>query len=273
MKSNLLLAKLEKQADSPGVSPAPGKVNTPFRNMTPPGPADPDFSLRTGFMNPMCDAAMSLIGLAMNLQALDEYEDVETLHRLVHTQITNIVEEMHQRSYEPVLVSAYSYALCLYLDETVMRTPWGRNSSWSQHPLLGEFHDETTGGDRFFNLLANMMQEPKRYQDVLEFMYLVLCMGLKGKYAIARDGKQVLERHITELRKAIRDLRGPLPDLFPDALAHVAPHKPGMRRYWPWWSPLLVAVGTIAAMYSYFSYQLHLIRNEVVASLNSILLQ
>ena len=273
MKSNRLLAKLEKQAESIVKSSAPGKNNTLYRSTTPPRPADPDFSLRSGFMNPMCDAAMPLIGLAMNLQALDEYEDIETLHRLVHIQISNIVQELHQRSYEPVLVSAFSYALCLYLDETVMCTSWGRDSAWSQHPLLGEFHDETTGGVRFFNLLGNMMQEPKRCQEVLEFMYLILCLGLKGKYAITRDGKQVLDRHIAELRKTIRKLRGPLPELFPEALAPVTPAKPGRRYYWPWWSPLLMAAGTLAAMYGYFSYHLHLITNEVAASLNSILQQ
>ncbi|MFJ4344233.1 type IVB secretion system protein IcmH/DotU [Pseudomonas sp. NPDC089401] len=236
-------------------------------------PTDPDFQLRSKFMNPMCGAAMPLIGLAMRLDTLDKLDDMAELHRQVHISIDNLVAEMNQLRYEPAQVSAYSYALCLFLDETVMRRPWGKHSLWSHRSMLGEFHGDTHGGEKIFTLLARMEQEPKRFKDVLEFIYLVLCMGLKGKYALAPDGDTALQAHITRLHKSIRELRGPLPALFQDASNNVAPHKFRMRRSWPWWSPVLIAAGIIAALYGYYSWRLQLITGEVLDSLNRILQQ
>lgn len=236
-------------------------------------PTDPDFRVRSNFMNPMCGAAMPLIGLAMRLETLDKHDDLAELYRLVHIEISNIQAQMHELPYDSIQVSAYTYALCMFLDETVMSRPWGRYSIWSHTSLLGNFHDDTLGGEKFFTLLARMEQEPKRFKDVLEFMYLVLCLGLKGKYALESNGEQILKAHIDRLHKVIFKLRPPLPELFPDALSNVAPRNFRMRRFWPWWSPILFATGVIAAMYGYHSYRLHQLTAEVLESLNLILQQ
>ena len=234
-------------------------------------PADPDFTLRTGFMNPMCDAAMPLLGLAMRLKTLDHHDDVTELYRRVHMTVTHILEELRQLRYESVLISAYSYALCLHLDETVMLTTWGRQSEWSQQSLLSVFHDDAHGGEKLYDLIARLHKEPKRFLHVLEFIYVVLCMGLRGKYAMdANDGKE-REKHITGLRRTIRKLREPLPELLPDTISNVASCNARTPKHWPWWSPLIAGAGTIAAMHSYYSYQLHLTTEKVLESLNSIL--
>ncbi|MFJ2983188.1 MULTISPECIES: DotU family type IV/VI secretion system protein [unclassified Pseudomonas] len=55
-----------------------------------------------------------------------------------------------------------------------------------------------------------MMQEPKRFKDVLEFMYYCVCLGLKGKYAIEPRGEESLQCLIMDLYAIIRELRGPV---------------------------------------------------------------
>ncbi|WP_205299797.1 type IVB secretion system protein IcmH/DotU [Pantoea sp. Tr-811] len=268
MPSNTLLPKLTKHAEKHNASPSSTSTT---RFLLQHAPGDPDFDLRTGFMNPMCNAALSLLGLALRLETLDDIDDLEELYRVVSIQITNILAEMAQLPYEPLQVSAFSYALCLYLDQTVMDRPWGKVSVWSHMPLLSEFHDDALGGEKFFVILERMKQEPARFVDVLEFMYLVLCMGLKGKYAVVPGGDKTLEAHIAELRTLISKQRGPLPELFPDALSNVAPRNFRMRRHWPWWSPLVLATGMITGMYAYYSYRLRLVTAEVLDSLNLIL--
>lgn len=233
--------------------------------------ADPEFRLRGGFINPMVDAAMPLLGLGMRLSTLTSHHDIEQLYKDVHLQLTVVLEEIRQLKYEPALFQAYSYSLCLYLDETVMGTPWGRDSIWSQHSLLSEFHQETWGGEKFFTVMSRMMQEPARFQQGLEFMYICVCIGLKGKYAIEPKGDEAVQKIIVELHRLIRELRGPTPELFGDPLANVAPHNLRVKREWPWWSPLVISAAALAALYGYYTYRLQSITAEVVESLSRIL--
>jgi len=236
-------------------------------------PADPDFQLRGGYANRMLDAAVPLLGLVIRLRTLDRLPNIKEVHQQVRTQVENIREEMHQHSYEVTQVLAYTYGLCLLIDEAVMERPWGKASCWSQEPLLSIFHDETWGGEKFFTVLSRLMLEPARYQDVLEFMYFALCLGLKGKYAISPKGEESLNALIHQLHEIIRELRGPAPEHVCDPYTNVAPRNFRMNRQWPWWSPLVISAFAMAVAYGIYSYRLHLITTEVLASLNGILQQ
>lgn len=272
-------------SDATGASPT-GRIDTPCEkpdqsNATGsiPGyetdyPPDPDFRLRAGFKNPMCEAAMPLFGLALRLETLDGHENVEELHHRLRLRVSQIIDQMKEkRCYDPVVISIYSYALCQYIDETVMKTTWGINSMWVQYPLLSIFHNDTLAGEKIFTLISRMREDSRRFQDVLEFVYLCFCMGLKGKYGVVSNGDEAIQKLIVELHDAIRELRGPLPAKIGNPLANVAPHNFRMRRIWPWWSPLLISALIIAVMYGIYSYQLHHITSEVLESLNSILNQ
>ncbi|MFJ4445560.1 type IVB secretion system protein IcmH/DotU [Pseudomonas sp. NPDC089422] len=236
-------------------------------------PADPDFQLRGTFQNPMIDAAMPLFGLVMRLRTLDSLPNIQDVHHQVRTQVDNIVEEMRQRGYESAQLLAYSYALCLYLDEAAMSRPWGRNSCWSQESLLSIFHHETWGGEKIYTVLSRLMQEPQRYIDVLEFLYLCLCLGLKGKYGLAPNGDEAVNALLQQIHTLIREVRGPVPEQVCDPLSNVAPSDFRMHRQWPWWSPLLISAAAMAGVYGVYSYHLHLLTTEVLESLNGILQQ
>lgn len=236
-------------------------------------PADPDFQLRGTFQNPMIDAAMPLFGLVMRLRTLDSLPNIQEVHHQVRTQVDNIVEEMRQRGYEPAQLLAYSYALCLYLDEAVMSRPWGSNSCWSQESLLSIFHHETWGGEKIYTVLSRLMQEPQRYIDVLEFLYLCLCLGLKGKYGLAPNGDEAVNALLQQIYTLIRQVRGPVQEQVCDPLANVAPSDFRMHRQWPWWGPLLISAVAMAMVYEIYSYRLHLLTTEVLESLNGILQQ
>ncbi|WP_460415876.1 type IVB secretion system protein IcmH/DotU [Pseudomonas sp. microsymbiont 2] len=235
--------------------------------------ADPDFRLRGNYANPMVDAAMPLFGLVMRLRTLDELPNIDKVHAKVREQISAIQEEMRQHDYESAQLLAYSYALCLHLDEAVMSRPWGRNSCWSQEPLLSIFHHETWGGEKVFTVLTRMMQEPQRYKDVLEFMYLCLCLGLKGKYALAPRGDEAHQALIEQLQRVVLEQRDPVPTELCDPYSNVLERKYRVRRQLPWWSPLALSAVIIAIIYGVYSYRLHLLTTEVLESLNAILQQ
>ena len=264
------MAKAGREARKSSVDTDPNaQAKTPFQSYF----ADPDFQLCGGYANPMLDAAVPLFGLVIRLRTLDALPNIKDVYQQVRNQIDTIRAQVRQHGYEHAQLLAYSYGLCLYIDEAVMERPWGKASCWSQEPLLSIFHDETWGGEKLFTVLARLMQEPKRYHDVLEFMYFALCLGLKGKYAIAPKGDESLNALIHKLHGIIRELRGPTPVHVCDPYTNVAPRNYRMNRQWPWWSPLAISAAAMAVAYSIYSYRLHLITTEVLASLNGILQQ
>lgn len=260
--------------DSPASSASEASAQKPKPEQVHEGyPADPDFQLRGGYDNLMLDAAAPLFGLVMRLRTLDTLPNIKAVHQQVRNQIENIQEEMRQHGYEATQLLAYSYGLCLFIDEAVMERPWGQTSYWSQETLLSIFHSETFGGDKIFTVISRLMQEPQRYQDVLEFMYFALSLGLKGKFALAPKGEESLNTLIHQLHGIIRELRGPTPETVCDPYTNVAPRNFRMNRQWPWWSPLVISALAMAVAYGIYSYRLHLITTEVLQSLNGILQQ
>jgi len=233
--------------------------------------ADPEFDIRGVAWNPLCDAATPLIGLVIRIRRLDQHADVPALYRSVSNQITTIMEEVSQLDYDDGMLKAYSYSLCLLLDEVVMATAWGKLSSWSERSLLSQFHGETRGGERFFTIMNNMIPEAARYQHVLEFMYQCLVSGLKGKYGLHPKGDDEIQKIITQLHGLLRPLRGETPKRLTDPLKNVAPRNYRIKRTWPLWTPWALAAVVLATAYTLYTLRLNAITQEVLVSLERIL--
>ena len=45
------------------------------------------------------------------------------------------------------------YAICATIDDVVLNTPWGGTGVWAQSSMVGTFHKETHGGERFYDLV------------------------------------------------------------------------------------------------------------------------
>lgn len=257
--------------DQEGIAVAAHPASSDAANTPPVSLLDPQFDLRGLSWNPLCDAAMPLIGLAIRLRSIDKHDDVAGLYQSIHNQISTVMEEVARLDYEPGALKAYSYSLCLLLDETVMSTPWGGYCEWSQRSLLSAFHQETFGGEKFFTVLARMSTEAARYQHVLEFMYLCLCMGVKGKYGKQVNGDVEVQKIISNLHALLRPLRGETPKRLTDPLTHVAPRNYRIKRAMPLWTPWALAAVVLAAAYTAYSLRLNAITQEVLVSLERIL--
>ncbi|MBV4481527.1 type IVB secretion system protein IcmH/DotU [Pseudomonas khavaziana] len=233
--------------------------------------ADPEYDLRGVAWNPLCDAATPLIGLVIRLRRLDHHDDVPALYLSVSNQITTIMEEVSQLDYDAGMLKAYSYSLCLLIDEVVMRTTWGRLSSWSARSLLSQFHGETQGGEKFFTVMNNMIPEAARYQHVLEFMYQCLISGLKGKYGAHIKGDDEIQKIIDQLHGLLRPLRGETPKRLTDPLKNVAPRNYRIKRAWPLWTPWAMAAVVLTVAYTIYSIRLNAITQQVLVSLERVL--
>src|SRR6185295_16282047 len=103
---------------------------------------------------------------------------------------------------------AARYALCTLIDETAAGTPWGASGAWAQHGLLALFHGETEGGEKFFQILARLAENPQANLDVLELMYICLELGFEGRYRVLEGGQRQLDAVRQRVLSIIRKQRG-----------------------------------------------------------------
>jgi len=54
---------------------------------------------------------------------------------------------------------------------------------WSRHSLLVTFHNEAWGGEKFFQLLSRLAQNPQEHLDLLELQNVCLALGFEGAIA------------------------------------------------------------------------------------------
>lgn len=233
--------------------------------------ADLQFQMRGHSLNPLIDAAQPLFGMVIRIRQLDDGTDGNKLYLVVREQISAICEEARQRGYDPATQLAYRYALCVFIDEAVMATEWGRNCSWSDRSLLSYHHNETWGGEKFFTVLARMQMDPARYQHILEFKFMCLCLGFQGKYGQQHDSQEVLNGLIVKLHRILRAQRGDAPERLFDEPANVTSRRYRRSFQWPLWTPWALAGVVLTGVYLFFSMRLEKTTEQVLQSLEFIL--
>ncbi|WP_310620613.1 type IVB secretion system protein IcmH/DotU [Flexibacterium corallicola] len=170
------------------------------------------FPIRGNSLNPLVDASQSLIALMIRIPDVSSFSQIDHLHKDVKTEIESLELELHRQGYDRATILAHRYCLCSAIDEAVMCSKWGQESDWSERSLLALFHSETWGGEKFFIVLSRLMRDPERYIDLLEFLYLVLCLGFEGKYRVMHNGRTQLEDILQEVHAVIQRERGDSPE-------------------------------------------------------------
>jgi type VI secretion system protein ImpK len=146
------------------------------------------------------------------------------------------------------------YALCAALDDTALSTHWGQASSWGSRTLSSTFHQDVRSGERFFDLLNGMQQEPGRYQPALEICYMCLSLGFRGRYRLDSRGSAELERIREGLYRLLAQLGGNWErELSPNWRGVDAPHR-GPPRSVPPWVAAAVALSLLAFGYVFASH-------------------
>ena len=110
-------------------------------------------------------------------------------------------------------VIAGRYILCTLLDESAASTPWGGSGVWAGNSLLVQFHNESWGGEKIFQLMSKLAENVDANRNLLELLYIVLSLGFQGRYRVVDNGeaqldgvRQRLSRMLTQGRQAERTL-------------------------------------------------------------------
>jgi type VI secretion system protein ImpK len=191
---------------SPGGRSAPPThrpIDTPYTNAA---SENANTAMVTG-LNPLIAAANPLLNIVPQLRATLQYENPSGLRDYIAHNIKLFESRAKADGISAEKVIAARYALCTLLDETAASTPWG-SGIWAKHSLLVVFHGEAWGGEKFFQLLSKLAENPKANRDLLEFMFVCLTLGFEGRYRIIENGKAQLESLRERLAQLLDKERG-----------------------------------------------------------------
>lgn len=206
--------------------------------------------------NAVVTAAATLMSEMVRLKHSYEFEDLHSLQERLSAEIKLFEHRLVQQGVESSQVMAARYVLCTALDEAVATTPWGNESEWSSMSLLSSFHNETFGGEKFFQLLDRLSRNPVKHLPLLELMYLCISLGFEGKYRVMPRGVAELEVIRDGLYRQIRQLRGDTP-------RDLSPHWQGLKgerhdlvTVTPWWMIVACTAVCLLTLYGGFAWVL-----------------
>ncbi len=220
--------------------------------------------------NPLLACASDLLSVAGELRGSPSHRDPEGLRAGLVRQVREFENCVRGRGLADTVVLPARYVLCALLDEAVLDTPWGSESIWSKQGLLVSFHNETWGGEKFFDALERLLIYPAGNLQVLELMYLCLAQGFEGRYRVREGGRDQLERVRANLYQTIRAQRGePERELSPHWRG-VAPQRDPLIQQVPLWVLSAVAGLLLLGLFAAFTFALSRDSDPVYLSLASL---
>ncbi|MCC2596539.1 DotU family type VI secretion system protein [Pusillimonas sp. MFBS29] len=162
----------------------------------------------SGSANALVAAANSLLVLIPQIRVTETHPSPQLLREHLLDEVRQFEMRAQQAGIQNETILGARYCLCTALDEAAALTPWGGGGVWSAHSLLVTFHNETWGGEKFFQLLAKLSQNPRQHIDLLELLYYCLLLGFEGRYRVADNGRSQLDTVRQRLLLILRDVRG-----------------------------------------------------------------
>lgn len=238
-----------------GASQTPGfehrrSIAKPYGGLKAGGPA----GAGSAGTNPLIAAASPLLFRASAIRNTAAQDDIYGLRSEFVSELTAFDHRARAYGEDGELLSDARYALCTFVDETVLNTPWGSQSKWQEDSLLSTFFNETWGGDRFFAILDRAKQKPGLTLSLLELQFVCLMLGFQGKFHVLERGRARLDEVIDELYQIIRGQRGEID-------RDLSPHWRGVEAigrdvssYLPLWVLAAVAGALLVSLYLSFRF-------------------
>ncbi|MGY4398462.1 type IV/VI secretion system ImpK/VasF family protein [Sphingomonas sp. UYAg733] len=109
-------------------------------------------------------------------------------------------EEQRQRA---------KYAVCATTDDVAQNLPGigTDGAEWARRSMVVQFFQENIGGDRFWQLVDDMLRAPTDNADLIELYHACLAVGFEGRFRIMPDGRRRLHEIMTRLQGALPHVR------------------------------------------------------------------
>lgn len=249
---------------------APGRKPAPPPAPPPAGPSGSEDVAEIGAVgvNPLVEAASSLIAMAVRLRHTTNQSDVPALRDRIVRELKRFEQALRARNVEEGTIRTAHFALCALIDDLVLKTPWGHQSNWRAQTLTGVFHNDVRAGERFFDpILKRLRANPGPNIDLIELMYLCVSLGFEGMYRGAENGPAEIARLREAVYAEIRRCRGDFErELSPHWQGIAAAHKP-LASQIPLWVFALASGAVLTAVFIGFVFALGNLSEPVFAQI------
>ena len=164
-------------------------------------------------LNPLVAAAVPLLVAAPRVRNTARHPNPAALRDSLAEGVRKFEAQARSQGLPNEQVVAGRYILCTLLDESAASTPWGGAGTWSAHSLLVQFHNETWGGEKVFQLMSKLAENVEANRNLLELLYVVLAFGFEGRYRVIDNGRaqldsvrQRLQQMLTQGKKVDKEL-------------------------------------------------------------------
>ena len=144
-------------------------------------------------LNPLLQAAAPLLAAGPALRAMPTHPNSAALRDSLVASVRQFESTARAQGLPNDQVVAGRYILCSFVDECASSTPWGGGGMWGAHSLLVQFQNESWGGEKVFQLLTRLIEEPVKQRNLLELLHSVLALGFEGRYRVLDGGRGQLD--------------------------------------------------------------------------------
>ncbi len=169
----------------------------------------PDPPARARPRNPMVEAAAPLLALAASVRSGRIVIDLRALHRTAAAAATAFDKALHAAGYDDEARRRARYAVFATVDDIAQNLP-GRaddGAAWARRSLVVRGFGENIGGDRFWQLLSEMLSRPAEHLDLIELYHACLAAGFEGRHRLG-DSKGRLRSTLHGAYAALPQIRG-----------------------------------------------------------------
>jgi type VI secretion system protein ImpK len=150
-------------------------------------------TMMSGSLNPLVNAAMPLLAAAPRVRHTARHPNPGALREALADGLRKFEAQARSQGLPNEQVVAARYILCTLLDESAASTPWGGSGVWAGNSLLVQFHNESWGGEKIFQLLSKLAENVDANRNLLELLYVVLGLGFQGRYRVMDNGEAQLD--------------------------------------------------------------------------------
>lgn len=205
--------------------------------------------------NHLLAAALPLLNAIVQIRLAATHDDPAALrHQLIGEMRQFEARCKRAEMPYPVIIGA-RYCLCAALDEAAAQTPWGSRSVWSGNGLLVTFHNESGGGEKVFQLLTRISQNPHQHLCLLEVIHYCLLLGYEGRYRNMDNGRLQRDEVRNRLARLIQSVRGVPAACLPQA-SEMSLHSALWRPPIPLWACICVTAFIGCAIFSTLNWRL-----------------
>ena len=179
----------------------------------------------------MKDLVQDFISMALIVRKGRQVTSVSAFEASVDTFFKALESDARSANYSVEQVKDTQYALCAFLDESVLRS--GDNElrrHFELQPLQFRYFGVHLAGEGFFEKIDSLRGDVKQNLDVLEVYHLCLALGFEGKFSLGQKDQlrylaNTLGQDIARFRKTPKALSPDwaLPDQVSQMLRHEVP--------------------------------------------------